>query len=260
MHKHRKFQLDKKNIVCLILVSLFFIATGVLIIIDPIPQDLSYHNFAATTTGLFGIPNVENILTNIPFAIIGLCGLIQCTQLPSHSAKQAWKCFFWGITLTSLGSSYYHYNPDNSTLVWDRLPMTLAFMGLFIAILSEYISKKIEFYLLFPAILVGGSSVFYWQWSDDLRVYAMIQFFPLLAIPIVMAVLLPKYTLSHYLFYGLIFYILAKLCETFDFEIYSLIGIAGHGLKHLLAAGAAFMVILMLRQRKFIIVTGAPST
>ena len=34
-------------------------------------------------------------------------------------------------------SSYYHLAPDNARLVWDRLPMTVGFMGLLAAMMLE---------------------------------------------------------------------------------------------------------------------------
>lgn len=40
---------------------------------------------------------------------------------------------FAGVLLTSAGSTWYHLAPTNDSLVWDRLPMTLGFMGLFAA-------------------------------------------------------------------------------------------------------------------------------
>ncbi|MBT3812899.1 MAG: hypothetical protein HOE45_04700 [Gammaproteobacteria bacterium] len=40
------------------------------------------------------------------------------------------------LILVAAGSSYYHWNPNNQTLVWDRLPMTICFMSLFVALLG----------------------------------------------------------------------------------------------------------------------------
>lgn len=36
-----------------------------------------------------------------------------------------WAAFFVGITATSFGSAYYHLNPNDARLVWDRLPVCL---------------------------------------------------------------------------------------------------------------------------------------
>ncbi|MGH8553054.1 MAG: ceramidase domain-containing protein, partial [Methylococcales bacterium] len=45
-----------------------------------IPQDPSYHDFAPSTLQSSNIPNTLNVLTNIPFAIVGLYGLIFCLR------------------------------------------------------------------------------------------------------------------------------------------------------------------------------------
>ena len=40
----------------------------------PIPQDPGYHSFADQRT-MIGIPNALNVVSNVPFAFIGLAGL-----------------------------------------------------------------------------------------------------------------------------------------------------------------------------------------
>ena len=50
------------------LAALSLLALGLL---DPIPQDLAYHNFA-DTRALFGLPNAYDVLSNIPFLLVGV--------------------------------------------------------------------------------------------------------------------------------------------------------------------------------------------
>ena len=102
---------------------------------ESIPQDLTYHNFADQRV-VAGIPNFANVASNIPFLAVGALGLGLCLRRNGSSAS--WTAFFVGIGLVCLGSAYYHLFPQNATLVWDRLPITLAFMGLFVALLSEH--------------------------------------------------------------------------------------------------------------------------
>ena len=49
---------------------------------------------------------------------------------------------FIGLLLTAFGSSYYHLSPIKERLVWDRLPMTIAFMAMVAAIIAERISLR----------------------------------------------------------------------------------------------------------------------
>jgi hypothetical protein len=150
-----------------------------------------------------------------------------------------------------VGSGYYHYQPNDDSLVWDRLPMTLAFMGLFAALMSEHLGAQYERPVLIPALIIGVASVFWWRYTDDLRVYIWVQLAPLLAIPFVLAMFAGRYTHRLYLLYGLGFYALAKVVEYYDRETYALTSlfVSGHSLKHLLAATAPLFLYLMLRRR-----------
>ncbi|MDP2562567.1 hypothetical protein [Psychrobium sp. 1_MG-2023] len=107
----------------------------------PISQNMSYHHFADTAS-LWGIPNIGNVLSNIPFLFVGLYGLAY-----TFKHKQNLGVFYWGgltfsvgVTLIAFGSGYYHWAPNNATLVWDRLPMTIGFMGLYGALCDDSVS------------------------------------------------------------------------------------------------------------------------
>jgi hypothetical protein len=174
-----------------------------------------------------------------------------CYRNSGTTARLSWFVFFLGVALVFFGSGYYHREPNDDSLVWDRLPMTVAFMGLFAALLSEHLSAKLELRLLVPALVVGIASVFLWKATNDLRVYVWVQATPLLVIPYVIAVYPGRHTHRHYLLYGVGFYALAKVAELLDYRIYdaTLTAISGHSLKHMLAAAAPFCVYLMLRRR-----------
>lgn len=216
----------------------------------PIPQDRGYHVFADVRTCL-GLPNCGNIASNVLFLLVGAAGMLWCHRNSGIGAWRSWMVFFLGVALVFFGSAVYHRAPDDDALVWDRLPMTAAFMGLFAAMLAEHMSPKLEGPLLVSAVAVGIGSVILWKLTDDLRVYIWVQLAPLLVIPFVIAVFPGRFTHRHYLLYGVGFYALAKVAEYYDREIFALTSnmLSGHSLKHLLAALAAFCVYLMLRRR-----------
>ncbi len=209
-------------------------------------QDPAYHDFADKRAWL-GIPNFGDVMSNIPFVIVGLLGLSIC--LKRRSAIE-WTVMFVGITLVSVGSAYYHWSPNNATLVWDRLPMTIGFMSLLVALLVEHIGPGFH-RLLIPALLAGITSVFYWFYFDDLRFYAWIQALPLLVIAVLLALLPGRYTHRWLLLGALAFYIAAKLTETYDAKVFALTGsmISGHTIKHLLSAVGIAAIWWMLRVR-----------
>jgi len=216
----------------------------------PIAQDRGYHLFADTRRCL-GVVNFANIASNLLFLLVGATGVISCWRR-RRGAWRSWLVFFAGVALVFFGSAHYHGSPNDDTLVWDRLPMTVAFMALFAALVSEHLDARIEVPLLAAALATGIFSVFWWQSSGDLRIYIWVQGAPLLAIPYVIAAFPGHSTLRHYLLYGVALYALAKAAELFDHQIYAATSgvISGHTLKHLLAAAAVFCVLLMLRRRQ----------
>lgn len=86
---------------------------------------------------------------------------------------------FLGIFLTGFGSSYYHWNPNDSTLFWDRLPMTLSFMAILAVVVEERISARLGAVLLWPLLATGLLSLLLWRSTGDLRLYGWVQFFSL---------------------------------------------------------------------------------
>ncbi|MBE0469245.1 MAG: ceramidase domain-containing protein [Methyloprofundus sp.] len=220
----------------------------ILVITGPVPQDLVYH-LLVDQRQWFTVPNLANIISNLPFATIGLSGLILCFR--NKAIGPSWLTFFISLALVAPGSSYYHLKPNNQTLVWDRLPMTICFMSLFAALIVENISSRYEKVLLPSAILLGLSSVIYWHFTNDLRFYAFIQFTTLLSIPLILNFYQGQYSHRHYLLYGLLFYVLAKLFELNDNFIFELTAylLSAHTIKHLLAAAATYCVYLMLKKR-----------
>jgi hypothetical protein len=217
-----------------------------------IAQDPAYHQFADTRP-LLGVPNSLNVLSNLPFALVGLAGLGVLSRLRTWE-RWPYAALFAGTALTSIGSAYYHLAPDNWRLVWDRLPMTVGFMGLLTAVIAERVSNRAARTLFVPLLVLGTASVGYWYWSEirgagDLRPYALVQFGSLLAI--VIALLLdPRNRDDRYFFLGLGAYLLAKAFESADRPIYEAWNIvSGHTIKHLMAAVGLWFIVVLLRQR-----------
>ncbi|MFK8026634.1 MAG: ceramidase domain-containing protein [Gammaproteobacteria bacterium] len=225
---------------------------------SPIPQDLAYHNFS-DSVGLFNIPNILNVLSNLPFLVVGLLGLYKLTSLNSLNVisenKFAYIALFFGTTLVAFGSGYYHVWPDNQTLVWDRLPMTIAFMGLFSIVISEFISIKLGKALLLPLLAAGLFSVFYWHITEangqgDLRYYAIVQFFPILAIPIILITFKSSFSQISAYWWLLASYIAAKLFEHYDVAVHDMLTVvSGHSIKHVAAAIGVYILLRSYENR-----------
>jgi hypothetical protein len=227
-----------------------------------IPQSEAYHNFADRRP-LLGIANCLNVISNAPFLFIGLAGMgfavrgARTGKSIFLDARERWPwfAFFVGVTLTAFGSAWYHHHPDDHTLVWDRIPMTIGFMSLVAAVVAERISVRAGVRLLLPLIALGSGSVIYWEITQarghgDLRPYAIAQFGSLLVLVLLFALFPTRYTRSLDFVVALAFYGIAKLFEAGDKFIFAAGHIvSGHTIKHLFAALSTYWILRMLRLR-----------
>src|SRR5262245_23681437 len=124
-----------------------------LVLMPPLHQDQTYHAFADQRT-LLGIPNFWDVISNLPFFVVGLIGLLAFRDF-------ATRLVFLGIFCTAFGSAYYHLRPDDARLFWDRLPMTVAFMSLF----ALAIRRR---GLAVPVVIVGIASIVWWRVTGNL--------------------------------------------------------------------------------------------
>lgn len=231
-----------------ILVVVCMAAAIGMLLLEPIPQDPGYHSFADNRP-LLGINNFWNTVSNAAFVLIGIFGLTRTSRLSRRETKPGYLVLCSGVLLVGFGSAYYHLAPSNASLVWDRLPMTIAFMALFDMMLEERVLEKRRPFLLPILILVGALSVFYWAFTEaagrgDLRPYALVQFLPMILIPLIILLFRKKYLSNSLLLSAFLLYFVAKAFEHFDAEVFSSIDfMSGHALKHIAAALAALCII-----------------
>jgi predicted membrane channel-forming protein YqfA (hemolysin III family) len=224
-------------------------------LLPAMPQPPAYHEFADRRAG-FGIVNILDVLSNASFALAGLAGIVVVlrprTQVASDAERWPYAVFFAGLLLTAVGSAFYHLAPDNERLVWDRLPMTIAFMSLIAAQIVDRISVRTGLVLLVPMLLVGAASVVYWIATEragagNVMPYGVLQGYSMVIL-VVIAVLHPsRYTRGEDLYWVFGWYAIAKVFEVLDREILALGNVvSGHSLKHLAAAMAGLVVCRML--------------
>ncbi|MBI3187133.1 MAG: ceramidase domain-containing protein [Gammaproteobacteria bacterium] len=229
-----------------------------IIFVPAIPQDIHYHNFSDQRS-LFGIANCFNVISNIPYLFIGVAGLYVLITRPLLAINQAlryiYMTFFAGVALVSFGSGYYHLSPSNDSLVWDRLPIAISLMAFFTIVLAEFINEQLARKLFLPLIATGLASVIYWYWSEtqqqgDLRLYILVQFLPMILIPVILLMYPSRFDNRHYYWLIIACYGLAKLLELGDGAVFGGLGfVSGHSLKHLASALAPYLFYLYLSRR-----------
>lgn len=217
-------------------------------LLDPIPQDPSYHDFADQRE-ILGVAHFWNVVTNLPFLFVGALGLARLRKLASPELRTHYLVFGVAVTLVGFGSAWYHHDPSNATLLWDRLPMTVAFMVLFSAIIADRASWVAGRALLWPLVATGIASIAWWVRTEaagqgDLRPYAVVQFLPMLLLPMILLLWRENALATKPLWLGFGAYAAAKLAEYFDAALFAATGsFSGHSLKHLFAALATWWII-----------------
>jgi hypothetical protein len=128
--------------------------------------------------------------------------------------------------------------------------MTIAFMALFVMVLADRVNARVAKLLLWPLLSAGLLSVAYWYWTElngqgDLRAYVLIQFSPMLLIPVMLLLFAKGVMRKAWLWGTIATYGVAKVAEHFDEAIFHATGmISGHSIKHLLGAVAVLWVVL----------------
>jgi hypothetical protein len=245
----------------LLLIGVAAVLAIIALLLPPIPQPLSYHNFADHRAWL-GIPNFGDVVSNVPFAIVGVLGLIflftsGAGKFADPRERWLYVVMFAGLILTAVGSGYYHLAPDNARLVWDRIPIMIVFMALLSSVIAERVSVNTGLWL-FPALQAAGvGSVLLWRASElrghgDLRFYAGVQVYSILLL-LLMLLFPTRYTRGSDFAAVVGFYVLAKILEETDRSVFALGHIvSGHTLKHLAAAAASYWILRMLQKRKLL--------
>ncbi len=227
-------------------------------LLPAVPQSLEYHHFA-DQRDVFGIDNFLDVASNLGFLIVGIAGLVIVfggrASFEFKSERWPYAVFFLGALLTALGSGYYHLAPDNESLFWDRLPMTIAFMGLVSSQIVDRINIRAGLALLVPMLLLGAASVIYWRATEradagNVIPYGILQGYSVVVVLLLARVSPSRYTRGNDLYWVFGWYVLSKLMETFDAQVLDLGSVvSGHTLKHLAAAFAGFTVCYMLLHR-----------
>ncbi len=243
-----------------IVVGISVLAIAAALLLPAMPQPLDYHDFADRREA-FGIGNFLNVASNGAFLIIGVVGLIVALGSRArfqHSVERwPYVVFFIGVLTTAAGSAYYHLAPDNESLFWDRVPMTVAFMALVASQIVDRIGVRVGLALLVPMLVLGAATVVYWKVTErgghgNVMPYGILQGYSVV-IMLLMATLPSRYTRGNDLYWVFAWYVLSKLLEALDHPVMSLCHVvSGHTLKHLAAAMAPVTICIMLSRRTLI--------
>jgi hypothetical protein len=198
------------------------------------------------------------VWSNAAFLIAGVAGLIVLARVRTPE-KWPFALFFAANIATCFGSAWFHMQPDLGVrLAWDRLPMTIAFAAFLGTQINERIRLGLGTRLTVPLAILGAATVFWWLQTKDLSFYSAYQAFAAGGTLFLLIFFAPLYDGDRYYYAGLAFYAVAKMCELLDRPIYDAIGVSGHTLKHVIAAGTTAMVVVHLARRNGLRTAGVP--
>ncbi|HEY5861684.1 MAG TPA: hypothetical protein VIX61_01235 [Casimicrobiaceae bacterium] len=242
--------LSRGERICLVALAIVLVAWTLL---PPVAQDQTYHAFADQRSWL-GVRRAADVLSNLAFLVVGIYGLVRLVARDrakmSPATEAGVACIALGFLLTAFGSGWYHLGPTDASLVWDRLPMTLAFAGVLGTAIAQRVGQNVARVAIAVLFELGVVSVFYWKFVGDLSLYILLQFGGIAAL---LAILfLTKRGDDPFPWWWLVgWYSLSKVLELADRTIWDATGevIAGHSLKHLTAAIAGAGLLYPLRRQ-----------
>ncbi|MCL2298335.1 MAG: alkaline phytoceramidase [Proteobacteria bacterium] len=228
---------------------------AVLYVYGPISQPPGYHDFADQRV-IGGVLRGADVWSNLGLALVGLWGLIRLIPQRHHpQLSRGWPgylLFLLALIGTAAGSAFYHWEPDNFRLIWDRLPIALMCAGLLAAVRCET-HRSDEGWAAMAALgIIATVSVAWWvvtgeYGQDDLRPYLLLQCLPLVLIPLWQRAHRVPVADQKAFLWAIGFYVLAKVAELGDSVLFdNLHVVSGHTLKHLLATLAAAVIVWRL--------------
>jgi len=234
------------------------ILSGALLLAPALPEPAAFRSFVDDRE-LAGIPYFWNVVSNVPLVLIGAWGLgvvarAGAGMFVDRAEKWPYALCFGAVALAGVCSAWFHVAPDSDRLMWDRLPIALAFMALLSGVIGERVSVQAGLRSLAPLLVAAAASVLYWRWSmlhgaENVVPYALVQYGALGAI-VAMSFRRSRYTRGGDLLVAAVIYAAAKVAEVLDRQIYALGElVSGHALKHLLAALAVWWLVRMLQLR-----------
>jgi hypothetical protein len=227
-------------------------------VLGPLPQDPAYHLFADVRKCFGFIPRAGDVLTNLAILAAAVYGLLLRPRMNvTPDERPAADLLIVGAFLTAAGSAYYHWDPRNATLVWDRLPMMLAFPPILVLVLADRVNPAFARRALWPLTAFALASVLWWTFSEaigeeDVRLYFMVRVLLAVAILVLVVFRPSRYTGTGWLVGAIVGEGAMMTFERLDHQIFALTGglASGHNLKHLAVGIALVCVFNWLARRR----------
>ena len=213
----------------------------------------NYHQFADQRAWL-GLPHAMDVLSNLPFALMGAWGGLQLLRVGQGRLGGAQRAlsalFFVGLMSTTACSSFYHWAPHDAGLCIDRLGMSLAFAGLLGLAVADRISDRAGVVTAVVVALAAPATALVALWPANMTPWAVLQAGGLVLLA-ALALRAPRPGALGFAIVAVIaWYALAKGLELADHPVFEWTQgwLSGHSAKHVVAALAAWPVVQALHR------------
>jgi hypothetical protein len=217
------------------LVVIALIAAIGFALVHPITRGPAFHVYADQRAWL-GIAHAGDVLSNLPFLVVGLWAMPRATTLPQRAAATA-------VSLLAVGSALYHLAPSDVTLAADWLGIGLTLGFVTAAVLGDRLGARAEHVALVvtPLATLGALVAFVATGGTDggtMSPYVALQALGI-ALPPLVALVAPGRIPRVPLLVAVAGFALARLCAAHDRALLDALGVSGHSMKHVVAAAAA---------------------
>jgi len=221
-------------------------AVVAVVVLGPITRGPAFHLYADQRVWL-GIPHAGDVLSNLGFLLVAAYYLRRQSTLVAGAGAAV-----SGVALIGLGSGAYHWAPSDALLVFDWFPIAMTLMIVLALVVRDRLGDVWGGLARLAGPVMAVGSVGYWYVTGgtdggDMAPYVAVQLVGVGLAP-VLAVVAPGRVKAGWLVAGLGGFLLARVLAHHDREILDAIGVSGHSLKHLAAAGAAALALRALRQ------------
>jgi hypothetical protein len=226
-------------------------------VFGPLPQWPAYHDFADTRAWGF-VPRAGDVLTNLAILAAGLwAATLRSRVCVRPDERRAYHLLVLSAILTAFGSAYYHWEPSNERLVWDRAPMAVLATGAVALVLADRVTPALGQASLWPIGLLAASGVALWGVTEalgrgDLWLYLLVRIGAGVGTLALLIVRRSRHTAAKWVSAAVACDALETLAERLDWQIWHATAgsLSGHNLKHLLAGGVIACVSAWLLNRR----------
>jgi hypothetical protein len=243
----------------LAVVALVAAAALAAVLAPAITRTPAFHRYADQRAWL-GIPHAGDVLSNLPFILVGAIGLglaipIARTRRTPHTPLAI--ALFLAVTAVGLGSGVYHVDPTDARLAFDWAPIVLTLSFLAALVVSDRIDARAGTIaaVALPVVAIATVAVWYsgggtgsaTSAPGDMRWYVITQA-TLVAI-VALAALLPPTPRSPaalhrgWILLGVAGFLAARGFASIDHALLDAVGVSGHSAKHVLLGLAAACLV-----------------